>query len=94
MHNQFGPGQRNVGHQRQASISVTGSTTTQQQTQNTKPQFNPPVPFPLRRWEILPDASGAGSGPGAGAGTANTTVGKEVNDTAISLTLFGARRVI
>ena len=42
--------------------------------------FNPPVPFPLRRWEILPH-TGGGSG---GAGE---------NDTGISLSLFGARKV-
>lgn len=43
--------------------------------------FNPPVPFPLRRWEILPH-TGGGSG---GAGE---------NDTSISLSLFGARKVV
>ncbi|QDS67747.1 hypothetical protein FKW77_006110 [Venturia effusa] len=39
--------------------------------------FNPPVPFPLRRWELLPDQG-------------STTGG---NDTSISLSLFGARKV-
>ncbi|KAF2400311.1 hypothetical protein EJ06DRAFT_582173 [Trichodelitschia bisporula] len=39
--------------------------------------FNPPVPFPLRRWELLPDQS-------------NNTSG---NDTPISLSLFKARKV-
>jgi hypothetical protein len=42
--------------------------------------FNPAVPFPLKRWEILPH-TGGGSG---GAGE---------NDTGISLSLFGARKV-
>jgi mediator of RNA polymerase II transcription subunit 12 len=41
--------------------------------------FNAPVPFHLRRWEMLPD-------PG--------TAGMMANDTAISLGLVGARRVI
>lgn len=96
MHNQFGPGQRSAQNQpRPTGTPAPGSAaTTQQQTQQ-KPQFNPPVPFPLRRWEILPDASGVtGVGPGTGAGAGSGTAGKEVNDTAISLTLFGARRVI
>lgn len=39
--------------------------------------FNPPVPYPLRRWELLPDQG-------------STTGG---NDTSISLSLFGARKV-
>lgn len=39
--------------------------------------LNPPVPFPLRRWELLPDQG-------------STTGG---NDTSISLSLFGARKV-
>jgi mediator of RNA polymerase II transcription subunit 12 len=43
--------------------------------------WNSPVPFPLRRWEVLPDAGG---GAAAGAGG---------NDTSVSLALFGARRV-
>ena len=38
--------------------------------------FNPPIPFPLRRWELLPDQG------------SNTTA----NDTAISLCLVGARK--
>jgi mediator of RNA polymerase II transcription subunit 12 len=47
------------------------STSTQQKS------FNPPVPFPLRRWELLPDQG------------SSTTA----NDTAISLSLVGARKV-
>lgn len=73
----FGPGQQQPGsarmqqraptHQRQASSSM----------QNSQKSFNPPVPFPLRRWELLPDQGNNASG----------------NDTAISLSLFGARKV-
>lgn len=39
-------------------------------------QFNPPVQYPLKRWELLPDQGNTGA----------------VNDTAISLSLFGARK--
>jgi hypothetical protein len=38
--------------------------------------FNPPVQYPLKRWELLPDQGSTGA----------------VNDTAISLSLFGARK--
>lgn len=47
-------------------------------------QWNPPALFPLRRWEVLPDAGTVGAVAGAGVGG---------NDTSISLALFGARRV-
>ncbi|KAL0261623.1 RNA polymerase II mediator complex subunit [Diplodia seriata] len=40
-------------------------------------EYSKPVPFQLRRWEILPDST-SGSGP---------------NDTALSLTLFDAKKV-
>ncbi|KAK8185417.1 uncharacterized protein BKA78DRAFT_356261 [Phyllosticta capitalensis] len=51
-------------------------------------EYTKPIPFHLRRWEILPDASGGGAtgGPG-GASSAG-------NDTSLSLTLFGGRRVV
>lgn len=58
-----------------------------------KPLFNPPVPFPLRRWEILPDATVASAGPPGSAAAAPAAKG-ENNDTAISLSLFGARKVV
>jgi hypothetical protein len=41
----------------------------------------PPVPFPLKAWEMLPDPGNVGSSAAA------------VNDTAVSLALFGARKV-
>ena len=49
--------------------------------------FNPPVPYPLRRWEII-DLGGP-QNPNA----ALQPNGLAANDTAISLTLFGARKV-
>lgn len=98
MQSQFGLGQRSAGNgpqhaQGQAQNAQQRQPNQQQQAPNIKEkvQFNPPVPFPLRRWEILPDASGTGPGGGTAAmpGTA-----RDVNDTAISLTLFGARKVV
>ena len=59
------PQQRPSAPQRQPTLPIT------------QKNFNAPVPFPLRRWELLPDQG-------------NNTSG---NDTAISLALFAARRV-
>jgi mediator of RNA polymerase II transcription subunit 12 len=44
---------------------------------NPPKSFNAPVPFPLRQWELLPEQGNNSS----------------ANDTAISLSLFGARKV-
>jgi len=49
-----------------------GVTQTQQKAPEVKEMR--PIPFPLRRWEILPEAG--------------------ANDTALALTLFGARKVL
>lgn len=43
---------------------------------NQQKLFNPPVQYPLKRWELLPDQGSTGA----------------INDTAISLSLFGARK--
>jgi mediator of RNA polymerase II transcription subunit 12, fungi type len=48
--------------------------------------FNPPVPYQLKRWEILPDQGGS-----ANANAQHSS--GPANDTSISLTLFGARKV-
>ncbi|KAF2757523.1 hypothetical protein EJ05DRAFT_538708 [Pseudovirgaria hyperparasitica] len=45
---------------------------------NTNNSNSKPVPFLFRRWELLPDTTGSATG----------------NDTALSLQLFGARRVV
>ena len=50
--------------------------------------WNAPVPFPLRRWEVLPDAGGSSA-----AAAAAAAGGAGGNDTSVSLALFGARRV-
>ncbi|KAF1982842.1 hypothetical protein K402DRAFT_186817 [Aulographum hederae CBS 113979] len=62
----------------------------------TNNHWNPPISFPIRRWEILPDTSTATAFYGPGAGVAmggGVTVGSGANETAVSLALFGARRV-
>ncbi|KAK7513265.1 uncharacterized protein IWZ02DRAFT_493580 [Phyllosticta citriasiana] len=59
-------------------------------------EYTKPVPFHLRRWEILPDTSvGSGSGGASGAaGPGGASNGAAGNDTSLSLTLFGGRRVV
>jgi mediator of RNA polymerase II transcription subunit 12 len=72
----FGPSQQQMGARAQLPARPQppqrpGASAGQQKS------FNPPVPFPLRQWELLPDQG-------------STTGG---NDTSISLSLFGARKV-
>lgn len=85
-------------NQGQAQAQAQGQQQQQgQQTQlpsHTRLQYNPPMPFPLRRWEILPDASAGGAGVGTGTAAVGAQTKAESNDTAISLSLFGARRVV
>jgi mediator of RNA polymerase II transcription subunit 12 len=72
----FGPGQQHQGsaraQQRPPVLQRPASP-----MPNSQKTFNPPVPFPLRQWELLPEQGNNSSG----------------NDTAISLALFGARKV-
>jgi hypothetical protein len=70
----YGPGPPQPGS---ARMQQRASTPQRQSVQTLQKSFNPPVPFPLRRWELLPDQGNNASG----------------NDTAISLSLFGARKV-
>ena len=65
-------------HLQQHSMQRPGATPLPQRQQlQQRPEMTKPIPFPLRRWEILPDPTSNAGG----------------NDTAISLSLFGARKV-
>lgn len=64
--------------QAQQQMPTPTTTPAAQSFQQVGKQEIRPVPFTLRRWEILPDSAASGAG----------------NDTALSLTLFGARRVM
>lgn len=70
----FGPGQQQAGRMQQRTPAPQRQTSSVQHAQK---NFNLPVPYPLRRWELLPDQGNNASS----------------NDTAISLSLFGARKV-
>jgi hypothetical protein len=76
------PGQRSAGSQPQTGSSNVGGlsqgTTTGGSTGSSIKQFGPPIPFQVKNWDLLPDQ-------GSIAGSAN--------DTAISLSLFGTRKV-
>ncbi|KAF2427586.1 hypothetical protein EJ08DRAFT_637336 [Tothia fuscella] len=73
----FGTGQQQaVGARMQQQRAPALQWHTSGSQHNSQKSFHPPVPFPLRRWELLPDHGN------------NTTA----NDTALSLSLFGARK--
>ena len=69
----------------------------QQRTNSSSAQqaktFNPPVPYPLRRWEIIDLGGSSHSANAAQQQQQQQSITQAANDTAISLTLFGARRI-
>jgi mediator of RNA polymerase II transcription subunit 12 len=72
----FGPGQQQLSGMR-AQQRPPAPQRQANPMPNPPKSFNAPVPFTLRRWELLPEQGNNSSG----------------NDTAISLSLFGARKV-
>ncbi|KAK8151770.1 hypothetical protein IWX90DRAFT_90627 [Phyllosticta citrichinensis] len=71
------------------------SVSSAQGSANAAVEYTKPVPFHLRRWEILPDTSvSGGSGGGGAAGPGASSSAAAGNDTSLSLTLFGGRRVV